>query len=77
MIIFRPQFIIMGSDGLWDIFSNEEAVNYIKDHLHEPHFGAQSITALAYGRGSADNISTIVIVFRNGKYEIGSSSSSS
>jgi protein phosphatase 1L len=57
---------------LWDTFSNEEAVAYIKDHLDEPHFGAKSITLLSYNRGSVDNISTIVIKFEAGKYRIGS-----
>lgn len=40
----RPQFLILASDGLWDTFSNEEAVAYIREHINEPHFGAKSIT---------------------------------
>ena len=76
LLIFpRPQFLILASDGLWDTFSNEEAVAYIRDHLNEPHFGAKSITLQSYARGSVDNISTIVIVFNNGDYKIGSSDS--
>ncbi|CRK93392.1 CLUMA_CG006928, isoform A [Clunio marinus] len=71
----KPQFLILASDGLWDTFSNEEAVAYIREHLEEPHFGAKSITLQSYARGSVDNISTIVIVFKNGAYRIGSSSS--
>lgn len=71
---YRPQFIILASDGLWDVFTNEEATAFIKDHLNEPHFGAKSITLQAYMRGSVDNISTIVIVFKNGKYEIAETS---
>lgn len=66
--------MILASDGLWDTFSNEEAVSYIKTRLHEPHFGAKSITLQSYYRGSVDNISVLVIVFKNGKYQIGSSS---
>ncbi|XP_070496959.1 protein phosphatase 1L [Chironomus tepperi] len=68
----KPQFIVLASDGLWDTFTNEEATAFIKDHLDEPHFGAKSITLQSYIRGSVDNISTIVIVFKNGKYEIAS-----
>lgn len=71
--VFRPKFLILASDGLWDTFSNEEAVSYIKTRLHEPHFGAKSITLQSYYRGSVDNISVLVIVFKNGKYQIGSS----
>lgn len=66
-------FILLASDGLWDTFSNEEAVAYIRDRLDEPHFGAKSITLQSYARGSIDNISTIVIVFRNGSYQMASS----
>lgn len=73
IFISRPQFLILASDGLWDTFSNEEAVMYIREHLDEPHFGAKSITLQSYARGSVDNISTIVIRFSNGKYQIGSS----
>lgn len=69
----RPQFIILASDGLWDTFTNEEAVAFIRDHLDEPHFGAKSIALQSYYRGSVDNITVLIIVFNNGKYFIGSS----
>lgn len=72
--IFRPKFIILASDGLWDTFSNEEAVAFIKDKLNEPHFGAKSITIESYNRGSVDNITVMVIVFKDGQYQIGTSS---
>ncbi|XP_066255094.1 protein phosphatase 1L isoform X2 [Euwallacea similis] len=64
----RPQFIILASDGLWDIFSNEDAVNFIKERLHEPDFGAKSITLQSYYRGSMDNISVIIINFRDNSF---------
>jgi len=69
----RPQFIIIASDGLWDTFTNEEAVAFIKDRLDEPHFGAKSIVLQSYNRGSVDNITVIVVVFKNGRYQIGTS----
>lgn len=69
----KPMFLILASDGLWDTFSNEEAVAFIKEHIDEPHFGAKSITLQSYYRGSVDNITVLVIVFKNGKYKIGSS----
>uniref|UniRef100_A0A336MQ83 CSON015220 protein n=1 Tax=Culicoides sonorensis TaxID=179676 RepID=A0A336MQ83_CULSO len=70
----KPQFIILASDGLWDVFQNEEAVAYIKEHIDEPHFGAKSICLEAFTRGSLDNISVLVIKFNQGRYEIGSAS---
>ena len=65
----QPQFLILATDGLWDAFSNEEAVMYIKERLDEPHFGAKSIVLQAYYRGSLDNITVMVINFnaKNGK----------
>ncbi|CAH1391589.1 unnamed protein product [Nezara viridula] len=57
----KPEFIVLASDGLWDTFSNEEVVSFIRTRLHEPHFGAKSITLQSYYRGSLDNITVLVI----------------
>ncbi|XP_023954744.1 protein phosphatase 1L [Bicyclus anynana] len=59
----KPMFIVLASDGLWDTFSNEEAVKFIKERLDEPDFGAKSLTLQAYYRGSVDNITVLVIKF--------------
>ncbi|XP_049286838.1 protein phosphatase 1L isoform X2 [Anopheles funestus] len=74
LIDHRPQFLILASDGLWDTFTNEEAVAFVRERLDEPHFGAKSIALQSYNRGSVDNITVLVIVLKNGRYEIGSSS---
>ncbi|XP_055682635.1 protein phosphatase 1L [Lutzomyia longipalpis] len=71
----KPMFIILASDGLWDTFSNEEAVSFIKKRLDEPYFGAKSLTMQSYYRGSVDNISVLVVVFKNGTFRVGSSAS--
>ncbi|KAI8770481.1 protein phosphatase 1L [Biomphalaria glabrata] len=60
----RPHFIILATDGLWDVFSNEDAVQFIKERLDEPHFGAKSLALQAYYRGSLDNITVMVINFK-------------
>lgn len=57
----NPLFIILASDGLWDTFSNEEAITFIKERINEPHLGAKSITLQSLYRGSADNITVMVI----------------
>ncbi|CAK1549736.1 unnamed protein product [Leptosia nina] len=59
----KPMFLVLASDGLWDTFSNEEAVKFIKERLDEPDFGAKSLTLQAYYRGSVDNITVLVINF--------------
>ncbi|XP_791681.3 protein phosphatase 1L [Strongylocentrotus purpuratus] len=57
----NPQFLILATDGLWDTFTNEEAVQYIKERLGEPHFGAKSLVLQAFYRGSMDNITVMVV----------------
>ena len=59
----EPKFMILATDGLWDAFSNEEAVSFIKERLDEPHYGAKSIVLQAYYRGSLDNITVMVVNF--------------
>ncbi|XP_034950097.1 protein phosphatase 1L [Chelonus insularis] len=65
-----PMFLILASDGLWDTFSNEEAVAFIKERLGEPHYGAKSITLQSYYRGSLDNITVVVINLKDRKYSV-------
>lgn len=69
----KPMFLILASDGLWDTFSNEEAVAFIKERLNEPHYGAKSITLQSYYRGSLDNITVVVINLMNKNWSSGSS----
>lgn len=64
----KPLFLILASDGLWDTFSNEEAVNFIKERLHEPDYGAKSLTLQSYYRGSLDNITVIIINFKDNAF---------
>lgn len=69
---YRPSFLILASDGLWDTFTNEEACSFIKEHINEPDFGAKSLALQSYYRGSVDNITVLVIAFKNGVYRISS-----
>jgi serine/threonine protein phosphatase PrpC len=45
------------------VVKNQEACDYVKDHLKEHHYGARSLMKKAYSRMSSDNISVIVIKF--------------
>uniref|UniRef100_A0AAQ4QFI8 Protein phosphatase 1L n=1 Tax=Gasterosteus aculeatus aculeatus TaxID=481459 RepID=A0AAQ4QFI8_GASAC len=60
----QPEFMILASDGLWDTFSNEEAVRFIRERLGEPHFGAKSIVLQSFYRGCPDNITVMVVKFK-------------
>jgi protein phosphatase 1L len=57
----KPAFLVLASDGLWDTFSNEEAVAFLKEHITSPDLGAKSITMQSYCRGSLDNITVLII----------------
>ncbi|EIE22236.1 protein phosphatase 2C catalytic subunit [Coccomyxa subellipsoidea C-169] len=59
----QDETLILASDGLWDVLSNDEAVNLIKD-IPDAEKAAKKLTDEAYGRGSNDNISCIVLRFR-------------
>ncbi|XP_044268067.1 protein phosphatase 1L [Tribolium madens] len=72
----KPMFVILASDGLWDTFSNEEAINFIKERLNEPDYGAKSLTLQSYYRGSLDNITVIVINFRDNAFSFHSTEKS-
>ena len=60
----RPSFILLATDGLWDVFTNDEAVAFIQERLGEPLFGAKSIVREALHRGSLDNITVMIIDMR-------------
>ncbi|KAL7043342.1 hypothetical protein ACKWTF_001458 [Chironomus riparius] len=60
---FFPKFIILATDGVWDVISNQSACDYVKEKLKEQHCGAKSLVKNAYARKSEDNISAIVIKF--------------
>ncbi|KAK8388268.1 hypothetical protein O3P69_020274 [Scylla paramamosain] len=57
----RAHFIILATDGLWDVMTNEEAVAFVRDHLHEPDHGAKALTMHAFHRGSQDNITVAIL----------------
>jgi len=61
LIDIQPRFMILATDGLWDMFDNDEACTFVRSHLDEPHFGARSLALAAYKRGSLDNITVMVI----------------
>ncbi|CAN8299126.1 unnamed protein product [Cochlearia groenlandica] len=56
------EFLILASDGLWDVFSNEEAVAMVKE-VEDPEDSAKKLVAEAIKRGSADNITCVVVRF--------------
>ncbi|XP_068151021.1 protein phosphatase 1L [Drosophila tropicalis] len=73
----KPHFLILASDGLWDTFSNEEACTFVQEHLKDSDYGAKSLAMESYKRGSVDNITVLVIIFKDDVYRIGNSNTNS
>ncbi|KAK9831289.1 hypothetical protein WJX74_010677 [Apatococcus lobatus] len=61
----HDEFIIMASDGLWDVIENQEAVDFVRD-VKDAEKAARKLTDEAYCRGSNDNISCVVVRFNFG-----------
>lgn len=55
--------IILASDGLWKVMSNQEAVDCIK-HIKDAQSAAKRLTDEALSRKSKDDISCIVVKFQ-------------
>lgn len=60
------EFLIIASDGLWDVVPNEDAVSLVKME-EEPEAAARKLTETAFSRGSGDNITCIVVKFHHEK----------
>jgi len=56
------EFLILATDGVWDVINNEEAVQMIHQESN-PQKAASHLTEVAINRGSTDNISCTVIRF--------------
>ena len=69
-----PCFIILASDGLWDVIENQEAVDLVEQVIQKYHIihesgweggafqeAAELLTQEAYVRGSTDNIGVCVV----------------
>lgn len=59
----KSDCLIVASDGLWDVFTNQEAVDEALKHT-DPQEAAHSLIQMAYDKGSFDNISCIVCFFK-------------
>lgn len=55
-------FIIIASDGLWDVISNEEAVSLVQNFT-DAEVASRELIKEAYTRGSSDNITCVVVRF--------------
>lgn len=69
----EDECLILASDGLWDVMTNEEVgeiarrllrrrLRYsMSDEISPAQMVADNLTEIAYGRNSSDNISVVVV----------------
>ncbi|XP_022899647.1 protein kinase and PP2C-like domain-containing protein [Olea europaea var. sylvestris] len=58
----EDEYLVMASDGLWDVMKNSDVVNIIRDTVKEPGMCSKRLATEAVERGSNDNI-TVIVVF--------------
>lgn len=64
----NDEFIILASDGVWDVIESQQAVDIVKAALGtppNPEAAARRLQNEAFNNGSGDNISVIVVVFEH------------
>ncbi|PNP56759.1 hypothetical protein THARTR1_03455 [Trichoderma harzianum] len=54
------EFIIIACDGLWDVCSDQEAVDLVRD-VHDPIEGSKLLVDHALNRFSTDNLSCMIV----------------
>lgn len=59
----EQDFMILASDGLWDVVSSQEAVSLVRTTVRVPDMAARRLAMKAIELGSDDNISVIVAFF--------------
>lgn len=58
----ETSFIIAACDGLWDVFEDQEAVDFVLERIEEKELAAKYLVEEALKRGSTDNI-TVSVAF--------------
>ncbi|KAH9256619.1 hypothetical protein BASA81_005123 [Batrachochytrium salamandrivorans] len=66
----QDEFLILASDGVWDVMSNEQVCNYVRFHLNrhgDVRKAALELVDKALEMHSVDNVSVVIIGF-GGKF---------
>ena len=65
-LLCEDKFLIKACDGLWDVVSNQDAVDFILDLKKNKNYKgnySKSLCDYAYAKGSMDNVTVIVYFF--------------
>lgn len=64
----QDEFIVLASDGLWDVFTDQDAIDFAKKYLPDkPQAAAEALCREAFQRQSQDNVTVVVVVFHHNK----------
>ena len=73
--IKNDKYIVLACDGIWDVLSNQDVINFINCKLsnnininnnnNKKNNIAYELAEYAYKKGSTDNISIIILFFKN------------
>ncbi|KAE8702469.1 Protein kinase and PP2C-like domain-containing protein [Hibiscus syriacus] len=60
----EDEFLVMASDGLWDVVGDTEVITIIRDTVKEPAMCSKRLATEAVARGSKDNVTVVVVFLR-------------
>lgn len=61
------EFMVMATDGLWDVLDNQQVVNFVRNRMKDTHCAqrvASSLIKKAIEIGTGDNISIVVVALQ-------------
>ncbi|KAI4344225.1 hypothetical protein L6164_011475 [Bauhinia variegata] len=64
----EDEFLIIGSDGIWDVFTSQNAVDFARRRLQEHNdvkLCGREIVEEAIKRGSTDNLTVVMVCFHS------------
>uniref|UniRef100_K3ZL86 protein-serine/threonine phosphatase n=1 Tax=Setaria italica TaxID=4555 RepID=K3ZL86_SETIT len=64
------EFIILASNGLWQVVTNEGAVAIAKRHIWDPEESAKELLKEAYKRETSDNTTVVIVRFLHENSEL-------
>lgn len=65
------KFMVLACDGLWDVMSNQDVVNYVLNSCYDKNYNrfnknvniARKLAEYSIAKGSMDNVSVLVVFF--------------
>eukprot|EP00002_Diphylleia_rotans_P018927 TRINITY_DN3658_c0_g2_i4.p1 TRINITY_DN3658_c0_g2~~TRINITY_DN3658_c0_g2_i4.p1 ORF type:complete len:416 (-),score=98.89 TRINITY_DN3658_c0_g2_i4:2146-3393(-) len=65
-----PALLVLATDGLWDVFTNQEVADFVYRRRDEELYGADELILQALRRGSTDNITVAVADLRRERTQV-------